>query len=362
MQIASYQVAGAGELRQHKGAWRDLAAWSAGSANVPVTHSTVHLFGLRSNNCTLDSTPIERPTRHVPAERRGTLASLQCCRSPIPPSTLAPVKRRAATTPLADALARVGDRWTLLVVAALLDGPEALQRAPGRARRDRAERAQLAPEGAHRAGTDRRPALLRAPAAVRVRAERVRPRARRRAAAARRLGRARRRRASRTGTTPAARRSRRAGGARPAGSSSTIPMTTTSSTSEADTSARRCRRARQGRARTPRRGRSTPARTTRAAARPASCEASISRSGPKHSSACVDVPRDAPQASHATRRVDADRHLQRDVRPRGERPRPAQPTARTARPRPADGRGGRRRPAATARRRPARTPRAPARR
>jgi DNA-binding HxlR family transcriptional regulator len=34
------------------------------------------------------------------------------------------VKRRAASTPLADALARVGDRWTLLVVAALLEGPK----------------------------------------------------------------------------------------------------------------------------------------------------------------------------------------------------------------------------------------------
>src|SRR3954452_1513642 len=34
-----------------------------------------------------------------------------------------PRRRRPATTPLADALARVGDRWTLLVVAALLDGP-----------------------------------------------------------------------------------------------------------------------------------------------------------------------------------------------------------------------------------------------
>jgi DNA-binding HxlR family transcriptional regulator len=36
------------------------------------------------------------------------------------------VKRRRAAapaTPLADALARVGDRWTLLVVAALLEGP-----------------------------------------------------------------------------------------------------------------------------------------------------------------------------------------------------------------------------------------------
>lgn len=34
------------------------------------------------------------------------------------------MKRRAdpPSTPLADALARVGDRWTLLVVAALLDG------------------------------------------------------------------------------------------------------------------------------------------------------------------------------------------------------------------------------------------------
>ena len=34
-----------------------------------------------------------------------------------------PRRRRPAATPLADALARVGDRWTLLVVAALLDGP-----------------------------------------------------------------------------------------------------------------------------------------------------------------------------------------------------------------------------------------------
>src|SRR3954454_19963272 len=30
----------------------------------------------------------------------------------------------ATPSPLADALARVGDRWTLLVVAALLDGPK----------------------------------------------------------------------------------------------------------------------------------------------------------------------------------------------------------------------------------------------
>ena len=32
-------------------------------------------------------------------------------------------RRPPAATPLADALARVGDRWTLLTVAALLDGP-----------------------------------------------------------------------------------------------------------------------------------------------------------------------------------------------------------------------------------------------
>ena len=37
--------------------------------------------------------------------------------------TLLLVKRKAApATPLSDALARVGDRWTLLVVAALLEG------------------------------------------------------------------------------------------------------------------------------------------------------------------------------------------------------------------------------------------------
>jgi DNA-binding HxlR family transcriptional regulator len=32
-------------------------------------------------------------------------------------------RTRAPASPLADALARVGDRWTLLVVAALLEGP-----------------------------------------------------------------------------------------------------------------------------------------------------------------------------------------------------------------------------------------------
>ena len=33
-------------------------------------------------------------------------------------------RSRAPISPLADALARVGDRWTLLVVAALLEGPK----------------------------------------------------------------------------------------------------------------------------------------------------------------------------------------------------------------------------------------------
>jgi DNA-binding HxlR family transcriptional regulator len=33
-------------------------------------------------------------------------------------------RRAAAASPLADALARVGDRWTLLIVAALLEGPK----------------------------------------------------------------------------------------------------------------------------------------------------------------------------------------------------------------------------------------------
>src|SRR3954470_16669548 len=33
-------------------------------------------------------------------------------------------RRRVSATPLEDALARVGDRWTLLVVAALLEGPK----------------------------------------------------------------------------------------------------------------------------------------------------------------------------------------------------------------------------------------------
>ena len=40
--------------------------------------------------------------------------------------------RPPAATPLADALARVGDRWTLLTVAALLDGPLRFNELQGR--------------------------------------------------------------------------------------------------------------------------------------------------------------------------------------------------------------------------------------
>ena len=84
-------------------------------------------------------------------------------------------------------------------------GSQALQRAPGRARRDRAQRPLVAAEVAPGARADRRRALPGAPAALRVRADRARPRARRRAAAARGLG----RRPSRTATRRAARRWRR---------------------------------------------------------------------------------------------------------------------------------------------------------
>jgi DNA-binding HxlR family transcriptional regulator len=40
-----------------------------------------------------------------------------------PPGYAPDVPARSETSPLAEALARVGDRWTLLVVEALIDGP-----------------------------------------------------------------------------------------------------------------------------------------------------------------------------------------------------------------------------------------------
>ena len=110
---------------------------------------------------------------------------------------------------------------------------EALQRAAGAARRHRAERAQRPAEAARRAGAHRLPAVLGAAAALRLRADGARPRARRRAAAAGRLGRARAPgRPSRCATRPAAVRWRPAGGARRARPSSTIPPTTRSCTSD----------------------------------------------------------------------------------------------------------------------------------
>ena len=97
---------------------------------------------------------------------------------------------RASSSPLAEALASVGDRWTLLIVDALLDGPRRfgdLQRElPGIAPNILTQRLRnLEAQGLVVAQP-----LLGAPAALRLRADRVRPRAGRRAAPAVRLGRA----------------------------------------------------------------------------------------------------------------------------------------------------------------------------
>ena len=122
-----------------------------------------------------------------------------------------------ATTPLAAALDSVGDRWTLLLVEALLDGPrrfgdlqEQLPRIAPNVLTQRLRR--LESEGLVVAQP-----YSRAPAALRLRADRVGPRAGRRAAPARRLGRAppRGRRAAAPRRLRHA-RSRRAGGAPPA--------------------------------------------------------------------------------------------------------------------------------------------------
>ena len=50
-------------------------------------------------------------------------------------------RHAAPASPLADALAQVGDRWTLLVVAALLEGPKRFNELQEELRRDRAQRA-----------------------------------------------------------------------------------------------------------------------------------------------------------------------------------------------------------------------------
>ena len=99
----------------------------------------------------------------------------------------------ASRSALADALATVGDRWTLLLVAALLDGPrrfgELQEEVDGIAPNVLTQRLRALERNALVVA---RP-VLRAPAPVRLRAQRRRARARRRAAAARRLGRPQRR-------------------------------------------------------------------------------------------------------------------------------------------------------------------------
>ena len=111
-----------------------------------------------------------------------------------PGGTLDAMKRRAATTPLADALARVGDRWTLLVVASLLDGPkrfnELQDELDGIAPNVLSSRLKALTEQALIVA---QPYSERPPRFAYELSESG-PRAGRRAAAARRLGRARRRR------------------------------------------------------------------------------------------------------------------------------------------------------------------------
>ena len=138
----------------------------------------------------------------------------------------------APPSPLADALARVGDRWTLLVVAALLDGEkrfnELQEELDGIAPNVLSARLKLLAE---QALVVSRPYSERPPRFVYELTESGRE-----LAGALRLladwG-ARPAAASRCATTPAARRSRRAGGARAARRSwTTPPTTTTSSTSK----------------------------------------------------------------------------------------------------------------------------------
>ena len=119
-------------------------------------------------------------------------------------------------SPLAEALAAVGDRWTLLVVEALLDGPlrfnELQERIEGIAPNILTQRLRrLEQEGLVVA----QPYSERPPRYV-YELTGGRPRAGRRAAAAGRLGRAPLRGRAGRATPPAAPRSRRAGTAPPA--------------------------------------------------------------------------------------------------------------------------------------------------
>src|SRR5262249_36942891 len=106
-------------------------------------------------------------------------------------------RTRPSASPLADALQRVGDRWTLLVVAALLEGAkrfnELQDELDGIAPNVLSARLKLLGEQALLVARpySERPPLLRAPAALRVRADRGWPRAGGSAAAVGRLGRPR---------------------------------------------------------------------------------------------------------------------------------------------------------------------------
>ena len=130
-----------------------------------------------------------------------------------------PPARPRRSAPLDAALRRVGDRWSLLLVEALLPGPrrfgELLEGLDGLA----PNILSSAPQGAGGRGDPGRPAVLAAALPGRLRAHRARRRAGRRAAPARAVGRpaVRARPARRRCTTPpAAPRSRPAGGAPPA--------------------------------------------------------------------------------------------------------------------------------------------------
>ena len=136
----------------------------------------------------------------------------------------------------------VGDRWTLLVIAALLDGPRRFGDLQDEVGGDRAQRAHAAaaPARAQRAGG--RAPVLRAPAPVRLRAELRGPRVGGRAPADRGLGRAQcRGRDSAAARARAERRWRRAGGAPPASAPSTTTRTKSSTSPSGAARTRRLR-------------------------------------------------------------------------------------------------------------------------
>ena len=174
------------------------ASWSSSRTRIHGARAPSHLQ--------LASRQRTRRRRERCPQRRSAVRSHE--RAATPP-----------TSPLADALARVGDRWTLLVVAALLEGPKRFNEL-------QEELDGIAPNvlSARLKALDRAGAVVARPYSERpprfvYELTRVRPRAGRRAAAARRLGRAQRRRRRAAAPRRVRRpRSRRAGGARPASS------------------------------------------------------------------------------------------------------------------------------------------------